>query len=204
MIRAGTIDEISPEGEWLILDIGFSSTGSTCGLKKNRDDPVELQFGEVKEKICHSVRDSRQPVNLVIEAPLSVAFNKQGNPKGRRFEKQRDQTTGKSNTRYWYYNGGCGVMVAALYLIRAISEMPQSVETRLFEGFVSFKSGTAISNHSRDVELLRKIIDHPEENRDKIFTESKDIKMDETDDLKSAFLVAGIDTGIPPVIVSNG
>lgn len=204
MIRAGTLDEISPEVEWLILDIGFSSKGRTCGLKKNRDDPVELQFGDVKEKICHLIQDNRQPVNLVVEAPLSVAFNKQGNPTGRRFEKQTDQTTGKSKTRYWYYNGGCGVMVAAMYLIRAISEMPKAVEIRLFEGFVSFKSGTVKSNHSRDVELLRKVIDHPEDYRDKIFTEPGDIKMDETDVLKSAFLVTGIDTGIPPVIVSNG
>lgn len=204
MIRAGTMDEISPEGEWLILDIGFSSTKSSCGLKKNREDPVELQFGDVTEKICRSIQDCRQPVNLVIEAPLSVAFNIQGNPIGRRFEKQTDQTTGKSKTRYWYYNGGCGVMVAALYLIRTISEMPKPVDIRLFEGFVSFKSGTVKSNHSRDVELLRKVIDHPEENRNKILTEPGDIKMDETDVLKSAFLVAGIDTGVPPVIVSNG
>ena len=47
----------------------------------------KIPFGALREveKICHSVRDSRQPVNLVIEAPLSVTFNEQGNPKGRRF-----------------------------------------------------------------------------------------------------------------------
>jgi len=198
MIRAGTIDEISPDEEWLILDIGFSSMGKTCGLKRNSDGPVELQFSDARKEICLSISDSKQPVNLVIEAPLSVAFDEQGNPKGRAFEKQG------SKTRYWYCNGGCVVMVAALYLIRAINEMPnsKSVETRLFEGFVSFKADTEQSSHSRDVELLRKVIDCPKKNRDKkILTKGKGIKRDENDVLQSAFLVAGVDAGIPPVIV---
>jgi hypothetical protein len=50
-------------------------------------------------------------------------------------------------------------MVAALYLIRAISGTGGKEEVRLFEGFVSFKAKGSKSNHSRDVELLREVVE---------------------------------------------
>ncbi len=80
MIRAGRKTEISSAGEWLILDIGFANKSASCGLLVNRESPVELQFNEAKEKICQFISSSMRPVNLVIEAPLSVAFDSKGNP----------------------------------------------------------------------------------------------------------------------------
>lgn len=198
MIRAGAKSEISlSSGEWLVLDIGFANKLASCGLLVNRESPIELQFNEAVQKICQYISNSTKPVNLVIEAPLSVAFDSKGNPKGRTIEKQG------SKTRYWYVGLGCTVMVAAMYLVKAITETPSNVEVRLFEGFVSFKESGVKSNHSRDIELLMEVIENPSQYPEAII-ESKTFKMAESDTLMSAFLVAGIDAGVPPIIMRSG
>jgi hypothetical protein len=198
MIRAGTVSEISPSsGEWLILDIGFANKSASCGLLINEEQPVELRFNEAVERICGFIDSSTRPVNVLIEAPLSVAFDRNGNPTGRTVERQG------SKTRYWYVGLGCTVMVAALYLMRAMTDVVSTSEVRLFEGFVSFKEKGSTSNHSRDVELLRKVVEDPSAYPGAI-VEAKALRMTETDTLKSAFLVAGIDTGVPPIIIRNG
>ena len=195
MIRAGVKSEISlSTGEWLILDIGFANKSNSCGLLINRKSTVDLQFNEAKEKICRFISNSMKLVNLVIEAPLSVTFDSKGNPKGRAIEKQG------SKTRYWYTGPGCSVMVAAMYLVKAITETPANVEVRLFEGFVSFKESGKKSNHSRDVELLWEVIENPSQYPEAII-EPESLKMASSDTLKSAFLIAGIDAGIPPIIM---
>ncbi|MDY6832718.1 MAG: hypothetical protein SWC96_12940 [Thermodesulfobacteriota bacterium] len=197
MIRAGTVSEIAPSsGEWLVLDIGFANESSSCGLLINGGHPVELRFSEAKEKICGFISTSAAPVNLLIEAPLSVAFDRKGNPKGRAIEK-RD-----GKTRYWYVGLGCTVMVATFYLLEAIVAGRPSSDVRLFEGFVSFKIKGVKSNHARDVELLWEVV------RDRTaypgaIVEANALKMTESDTLQSAFLVAGINAGIPPIIMQN-
>ena len=198
MIRAGTKSEISlSSGEWLILDIGFANKSASCGLLVNRESPVKLKFNEAVEEICCFISNSTKPVNLLIEAPLSVAFDSKGNPKGRTVEKQG------SKTRYWYVSPGCSVMVAALYLVKAIAERPSSVEIRLFEGFVSFKKTGNKSNHARDVVLLREVVENPAKYSGTII-EPEALKMADSDTLESAFMVAGINAGIPTLIMRNG
>lgn len=91
-------------------------------------------------------------------------------------------------------------MVAALYLIKSISESSPKVEIRLFEGFVLFKSLGTRSDHLQDVKLLKEVIDNPSNYADAIISEDA-IKMNPTDSLQSAFLVMGIDAGIPPIIM---
>lgn len=198
MIRSGTKSEISPSsGDWLILDIGFANKSASCGLLVNRELPVDLRFNEAQETICGFIAKSTGPVNLLIEAPLSVAFDKKGNPTGRAVERQG------SRTRYWYVGLGCTVMVAALYLVKAIIETPCNAEVRLFEGFVSFKAVGGKSSHSTDVKLLREVIDDPEAYSDAIIGPEA-LRMIESDTLKSAFLLFGVDAGVPPIIMRNG
>jgi hypothetical protein len=198
MIRAGKIPEItSSSGDWLILDIGFSNQSASCGLLINQGKAEELRFNEAKEKICTFIQQGESPINLMIEAPLSVSFDMEGNPKGRSIEKQGGKT------RYWYVGLGCTVMVAALYLVRSISNVSTNAEVRLFEGFVSFKNRSVSSNHSRDVELLREVVDSPER-LSHFIVDPSTLKMDSTDRLESAFCVAGIDTGVPPIIMRSG
>lgn len=198
MIRAGTKSEISmSSGDWLILDIGFANKSASCGLIINREMPVVLRFNEAIDRICRFIAKSTNPVNLLIEAPLSVAFDKNGNPIGRTVEKQAGKT------RYWYVGLGCTVMVAALYLVKAITETPSNAEVRLFEGFVSFKVSGGKSYHTRDVELLKEVIEDPGAYSDAIIGPEA-LKMNESDTLRSAFWVAGIDAGVPPIIMRNG
>ena len=94
-------------------------------------------------------------------------------------------------------------MVASLYLMRAIVNVNPRVEVRLFEGFVSFKETGKKSNHSRDVELLREVVENPTQHPGAIIAPEA-LKMNESDKLESAFWVAGIDTGIPPIIMRSG
>jgi hypothetical protein len=136
---------------------------------------------------------TRSPLNLVIEAPLSVCFSAAGNPKGRSIEKEG------SKTRYWYNGLGCTVMVAAMYLIRDIRMAHGAFPVRLFEGFVSYKDHTIPSDHKRDVLLLREIVQDPAKFSGAIFSPEK-LKQKSTDELFSAFCVAGLDCGVPAVI----
>ncbi len=163
----------------------------------NDEHPTELRFNEAVEWICRFILESPGPVNLVIEAPLSVAFDQTGNPAGRSIEKQGGRT------RYWYVGLGCSVMVAALYLAKAVAAIRAESEVRLFEGFVSFKARDAKSDHSRDVELLREVIRDPGDFPGGIVA-PQDLRMTDSDRLESAFAVAGIDTGVPPVILRDG
>ena len=151
-------------------------------------------FSQAVKDICSYISNSSIPVNLVIEAPLSVAFNSKGNPKGRSIEKQNGKT------RYWYVSLGTTVMVAALYLVKAIMDSCPSKDIRLFEGFVSFKDTNKKTNHSQDVLLLRDIVRKKETKR--IIAPDK-LKMEPGDNIQSAFKVAGFDLGIPPVLMKN-
>jgi hypothetical protein len=195
-IKSGEVADINLNaGTWIILDIGFANDKkASCGLLIDNADPIELTFANAVEKISSTIRESSQPVNLVIEAPLSVAFSKLGNPTGRAIEKRG------SKTRYWYVGLGCAVMVSAQYLISNIVPVCNNRDVRLFEGFVSFKPSGSISNHSEDVQMLKNVIINPEQNEDKIIAPAA-LKQQPTDSLQSAFLVLGHDLGIPPVII---
>lgn len=194
MIRAGRSEEANPNsGDWVFLDLGFSMNSKSCGLLIGTGEPTELTFAEATEVLKRLIGNGIEPMNLVIEAPLSVAFNASGNPTGRAIEKRDGQT------RYWYVGLGCCVLTAATYLLRAMVEANPSREIRLFEGLVSFKPGGVASSHSEDVKNLRGIIFHPNQSAGRVIT-PEELAMHRTDSIHSAFAVAGMDFGIPPVI----
>jgi hypothetical protein len=156
MIRAGLINEITwTSGEWIFFDVGFSNNSRSCGLLKGDANPIELRFNEAIGKISSYIVNTEAPINLVIEAPLSVSFDKKGNPKGRTIEKDNGKT------RYWYIGPGCAVMVATLYALQTLEKICSDREIRLFEGFVSFKDIQERTNHSKDVLLLRDVVKAP-------------------------------------------
>jgi len=198
MIRSGRVEEVKwDSGSWVFLDVGFSNYSKSCGLLIGDGTPIELRFSEVLKELFIHVTNTSDPINLVLEAPLSVSFDKNGNPKGRSIEKQNQRT------RYWYVGLGCTVMVAGLYILKGLQESCFDKEVRLFEGFVSFKEKQKRTNHTKDVLLLREVVKSPKSFSGAIVPEEK-LKMDESDILKSAFIVAGRDYGIPPVIMRNG
>ncbi|MFC2071451.1 hypothetical protein ACFLUU_01855 [Chloroflexota bacterium] len=197
MIYSGKVEDISwPSGAWLILDIGFSNSQKSCGILLGDEEVRCLTFNEAINEVIRIV-NSLPLLNLVIEAPLSVAFDKYGNPKVRRIDKKGGQS------RPWYVGAGCTVMVAAMYLVRTLYDLNPSAEVRLFEGFVSFKRKGNRSSHSEDVGCLRNAIKGKEE-RDYCFYKPEEFKEDESDKIMSAFKLMNIDLGIPPVIKVDG
>ena len=198
MIRSGQVNEVNwDSGSWVFLDVGFSNNSKSCGLLIGDNTPIGLRFGEVLNEISSYVINSSAPINLVLEAPLSVAFDKNGNPKGRSIEKENEMT------RYWYVGLGCTVMVAVMYILKELEKVCSDKELRLFEGFVSFKEKQKRTSHSRDVLLLREVVKAPLNFKEAIVSDEK-LRMDKSDILQSAFIVAGRNYGIPPVIIRNG
>jgi hypothetical protein len=197
MIEAGEIPQITwAKGNWIFLDIGFSSTKKSCGVIFEECEPLCLQFGDAQNQIVEKIVKSKSPINLVIEAPLSVCFSRVGNPKGRLIEKEG------SKTRYWYNGLGCAVMIAAMYVIKRVYDANPSAPVRLFEGFVSYKNRPAKSDHAGDVRLLRDAVRDPHLFPESLISADR-LKCDASDQLKSAFSVIGLDCGIPAVIKRN-
>ncbi|MGO9317058.1 MAG: hypothetical protein ACLPXT_11355 [Terracidiphilus sp.] len=198
MIKAGTKSEmVWGNGNWIFLDIGFSNNTKSCGFAFGDDLPQSLYYGDARRTIIEQIRKQKGPINLIIEAPLSVCFDANHNPKGRKIEK-RD-----NNTRYWYTGLGCAVMTAAMYLTRDIHEATKdlpNVEVRLFEGFVSFKEGK--TDDKQDVRALKEKVKNAQQCQESIYG-SDELKFSEGDEVFSAFRVAGLDCGVPAVIVAG-
>lgn len=193
LIRAGQLDEANKEsGEWVFVDPGFAMDGrKSCGLleRSHGDDPVTRTFCELRARLEDLAVEGERPLNLVIEAPLSVAFSALGNPAGRSFERR-----GKES-RYWYVGLGCSVLTSATYLLRAITDAGPTREIRLFEGFVSFKA-KGKSDHCKDVHDLKQVV----------WGEKKECIVaakarDPLHTIRSAFAVAGMDYQVPPVVI---
>jgi len=155
-----------------------------------------MEFGDATRRIIDHVKHASSTTNLVIEAPLSVCFNKDGNPTGRLIEKETRE--GKTQTRYWFMGPGCPVMVAAMYLIRHICESSPTSQVRLFEGFVSYKDPKVKTDHRADVELLREVVKDPKHFAGCII--NADCLARPGDKIISAFKVCGLDCGVPLVI----
>jgi hypothetical protein len=178
MIRSGHISELCKgSGQWVFVDPGFSEKRETCGLLVDEKEAIEITFCKLIQEIRGIVTAGSKPVNLLLEAPLSVAFNSKGNPTGRKIEKHPD---GKQ-TRYWYLGLGCGVMVAATYLLRSISDAAPTTEIRLFEGFASFNYKGKKSSHTKDVKGLREVAWGMSKRSGKIVDPEKELRRDPQD-----------------------
>ena len=187
--------DVTPNSEeWVFVDMGFSQKSKTCGLAVGDSEPQEVLFSSLAPQIFNVISKGRGPLNLLIEAPLSVAFDAMGNPTGRRIEKRG------SDTRYWYVGPGCAVLVATTYLLRDLYEANLTRQVRLFEGFVSFKEQGSPSSHTNDVADLRNIVWGRGQTPGRVVGPNG-LKAEKDDFLCSAFAVSGMDLGVPPVVV---
>ena len=197
-IRAALTHEATrTSAEWVFVDLGFAQNAKSCGLLVGDGKPRDLSFSELQAFLVSLVTSGSESLNLLLEAPLSVSFGVNGNPTGRSVER-RD---GKS--RYWYVGLGCSVLVAATYLLRAIHDAQPSREIRLFEGLVSFKSKGVRSSHSNDVLNLRNVIWESNSSLGRVVP-AEELAASEGDHVKSAFVVSGMNFGVPPVVAVGG
>ncbi len=132
--------------DWYVVDIGFSCKKSSCGIyRSDKGEQNCLLFGEVAQDIIKFI-SNRNRIGIIVEAPLSYAFNIKGNPCGRKFEKAGGKT------RFWYNGLGCAVMTAALFLLQTLHKSEVKSEIVLYEGFLSFKNRA--TKHKDDARLL--------------------------------------------------
>jgi len=201
MIGAGTMEDLRYDsGIWVFIDLGFAQKKASCGLLEGEGKPEEFAFNEVGRKLSELATGTGNDgltLNLVIEAPLSVAFTRDGNPTGRKFEKRQ------SETRYWYVGLGCSVLVAATYIMRQLVEAKPRKEIRLFEGFASFKPKGQRSSHMGDVCRLRQVVREYPDCKTGVIIAPDDLRSLADDRIESAFAVANMSLGVPPVVVIN-
>ena len=192
MIMPGDRHQVRPDsGRWVFVDIGFSRDKRSCGILVDDSDPRVVHFGDLVSTIAREMEKSPSPLNLLIEAPLSIAFNANGNPTGRKIEKRGTQH------RYWYEPAGAAVLLATMHLLRRLHDVRYSREVRLFEGFASFKPKEARSSHADDVLILRSVA----WGEKGTIVDEHGLKMRDDDILLSAFAVSGMNYGIPAVVV---
>ena len=212
-IRAGLTSEINKDsGQWLIVDIGFSSSEPTCGVCKDTEEPKVVTFSKLVELVTQEAQKEKPPtLNLLIEAPLSVAFQKNGNPT-RRICDSWQVDSKKVKHRDFYVNAGASTLIAALYLLRKLNSCERKRDVRLFEGLVSFKSSSdgkkskseRLEENKRDVLKLRKAVwaggnEEKWANANAEIFEPKALQLNGKDRIESPFPF--LDKGlIPPVI----
>jgi len=192
-ITSAEMDDFNRTCDWAFIDLGFAEKSKSCGALLNDGAPQLMQFAALQTWLQEVVRTAPGPLNLVIEAPLSVAFNSSGNPKGRAIERRG------SVTRYWYVGLGTTVLVAATYLLRSLLVVEADTNVRLIEGLASFKDRGVPSNHAGDVVALRSVAWGGEPSYGRIIP-PEELARDNSDIIRSAFEVAGMDFGIPPVV----
>ena len=194
-IKPGRVQDIyEREGDWLFVDVGFSKNELSCGVLKNDGQPKTVKFGGlVRCVVKEATKETTTPLNLVLEAPLSVTFDKDHNPTPR----SCDRRDGKR--RDWYHGSAPSLIVATGHLLRDLEDAKSRIhrEVRLFEGFVSFKPKGVKSNHKRDVKKLRYAVWNP---TPEYIVKPDQLPRDECDTPESAFKFAGMDFGTPPVL----
>jgi hypothetical protein len=159
---AGSLEDVKKIDNWFIVDIGFSNNKESCGIvtvKSNGEHTKdEIHYGAMVEKIQEFVGEIKEgkSIGLIIEAPLSIAFNntpgkvKDGNPVGRKGIEKDD-----TSTRYWYVGAGAAVTLATINFLHKIKHEIGSKNVYLFEGLVSFKTDTKKElSHQRDALAL--------------------------------------------------
>ena len=200
-ICAGKVSDLRQDsGDWLFVDVGFSSKGKTCGVLKGAGNPELRTFRGMVDLVLQEVQVTGQPLNLLLEAPLSAAFNQSRNPTGRSIESIDGKNRKNRKHRYWYEGPAGNLVVASGYLLRAMLDCEIQREVRLFEGFVSFKPSKTKSSHTKDVKRLRKAAWNP--TPDCVFAPCK-LRKNDSDTLQSVFKFADMNFGIPPVVVAH-
>lgn len=193
-IYAATPEQLDRSScDWAFVDLGFSEKSESCGVLYGTGDAEEKQFRDMLLWLEKIVGSSTTPLNLVLEAPLSVAFNARGNPTGRSVERRGHVT------RYWYVGLGAAVLLAATYVLRYLVDLDLDRPIRLVEGLASFKSGGNTSSHSGDVLALRAVAWGTAPDKGRVVF-APELKREASDELRSAFMVAGMDCGVPPVV----
>ena len=123
------------------LGVGFSRSGKTCGFlhvpatADGRVEPeaVALTFGKLVAAVVELARQHGPPLHLALEAPCLP-------PSGPMATRWAASSKNKrAGTRYWYAGHGCSVLVASLYLLKAVAEGPSCTRNPPVRGIRFFQ-----------------------------------------------------------------
>ena len=208
-IVAGVREQIrSDSGDWFIVDIGMSMTETSCGVWYGPGTLDAVTFEDLKDMVIeHSGVYPEPPLNLLIEAPLSVAWKSGDNHelRGNPGHRACDSYPGWRD-RHWHYNAGSSTLLAAQFLLETLFEcQTRQRVVRLFEGHVSFKNdqeksiakGNPSESHMRDAMAMKHAVWSG--TRRDIFCQDEIIGHDPNLILESPFHFLGRAL-IPPVI----
>ena len=160
-ISAGSVNDIHMDsGHWMIVDIGFSTRDPKCGVWTLTGGFDSMTFAALQRRVIQEAEDAYPSrLNLLIEAPLSVAFNRHGNPSRRLCDEI--VINNKPAHRDFYVNAGATTLIAADHFLRALLWSQRHGEVRLFEAHVSFKTKDNPSSEYEDVMKLKEIVCNP-------------------------------------------
>ena len=134
----------------LAIDMGFSGDRPTCGIAFRAQGSREvarkrLQFGECVDFTSKTLASVSEAV-LIVEAPLSAAFDRRGNPQARgAFE-------ANPKPCWWSAGPGAAMALAAQYFLRALPGAGAGGQKcHLIEGFVT---GVDSGDHAEVAERL--------------------------------------------------
>ena len=146
-IYAGTVDDVRPDsGDWIIVDLsiseadaGLTESGATCCVYRPGGDLHESTFGEATNLIIEAAGEAGQPLNLLIDAPLSAAFDKGLNPIPRSIERKFFQ--GRNQVRAWHFRTGAVPLLSAMTLLRLVSRSTPGPRRAPLRGLWGFRVG---------------------------------------------------------------
>ena len=130
----------------IAVDMGFSGKTASCGyaIRANANDPVVSENKRFHDCLATVVKqfENLGEAILILEAPLSSAFDRLGNPQPRGdFERH-------PKPRWWSLGPGASMSLAAMYFLkRFVEAVPAHTKCHLIEGFVV----GADSGHDADV-----------------------------------------------------
>lgn len=125
----------------LAIDLGFSATKATCGAAAWPADQTfqaPMNYSRFLESTCRWIVKNDPAVVLILEAPLSGAFDPDGNPIPRGDFERFHSETNRSSPRHWNIMAGASMALAAIHFCHALSlRIKQEITVHVVEGFAS-------------------------------------------------------------------
>lgn len=169
---AGTLETAKEISDWFIMDIGFSSNSKSCGVCIVEQDSLlikdDFAYGAMLREFKRFV-ELKEKIGIIIEAPLSLAFQKAKNPdkptlhSGSPIARKQIEIEDKTKYRYWYNGAGSMVTLSTIHFLYEIKNYIANKEVYFYEGFVSFKNSMENEKkptHCDDAEALYKGLLH--------------------------------------------
>ena len=134
----------------LAIDLGFSGKTASCGLAFCNPQGALIESSNYKFYDCALKAAELLAANknsvMILEAPLSAAFNNAGNPQ------PRGDFEAIPKPRWWSIGPGATMSLAAMYFLKEICQrVPKEISCNLIEGYVT---GDESGNHADVAESL--------------------------------------------------